>query len=270
MRAHVPTLVVFSFLSLAVVAGPHIPGSRAATSPQAAQVQMRSSLAPAADAITGQAVIVDGDSLKINGLQIRLHGIDAPEMAQTCKTQVGIGGFKAPGSDTWHCGTQARRSLAHMIGASAVSCLPTALDTYGRTVAKCSVAGKSGPVDLNAEMVRQGLAWAFVRYSSDYVALEQEARAARRGIWQAQTQPAWEFRAAKWQAAEGASGVEAPAGCTIKGNVTWKGERIYHLPWSPWYAAVRMDPGPLQRQGKRWFCNEAEAQAAGWRPSATR
>ena len=60
-----------------------------------------------------------------------------------------------------------------------------------------------------------------------------------------------------------------PEGCTIKGNVTWTGARIYHLPWSPWYEAVKMDAASLQRKGKRWFCSEAEATAAGWRPSAT-
>ena len=51
---------------------------------------------------------------------------------------------------------------------------------------------------------------------------------------------------------------------------TWKGERIYHLPWSPWYTKVRMDDATFQRKGKRWFCSETEAQNAGWRPSATR
>ena len=46
----------------------------------------------------------------------------------------------------------------------------------------------------------------------------------------------------------------------IKGNVTANG-RIYHLPWSPWYNRIRMDG----TKGKRWFCSEKEAIAAGWR-----
>ncbi len=44
-------------------------------------------------------------------------------------------------------------------------------------------------------MVRDGMAWAFVRYSSDYAALEREARAARRGVFAAENTPPWEFRA---------------------------------------------------------------------------
>jgi hypothetical protein len=69
--------------------------------------------------------------------------------------------------------------------------------------------------------------------------------------------PAWEFRARRWAAAEGA----APEGCAIKGNVTRNG-RIYHMPWSPWYPQTRIETD----KGKRWFCTEAEALAAGWRP----
>ena len=55
----------------------------------------------------------------------------------------------------------------------------------------------------------------------------------------------------------------APNGCAIKGNVTAHG-RIYHMPWSPWYEQVKIEA----RKGKRWFCSEAEALAAGWRPVA--
>ena len=47
---------------------------------------------------------------------------------------------------------------------------------YGRTVARCLL----GELDIEAEMVRRGLAWAFVKYSRDYVAQEAEARAAHR------------------------------------------------------------------------------------------
>jgi hypothetical protein len=50
--------------------------------------------------------------------------------------------------------------------------------------------------------------------------------------------------------------------CLIKGNVNPKGERIYHLPGSSTYAKIRMD-----RPQRRWFCSEAEAKAAGWRPA---
>ena len=135
-------------------------------------------------------------------------------------------------------------------------------DKYGRTLAICF----SGATDINAEMVRRGLAWAFVKYSRVYVAEEAEARARGVGIWQAPTITAWDHRASRWtQASDSASGKRpgngASGDCVIKGNITSNGH-IYHMPWSPWYDKVRIETA----KGERWFCNENEALAAGWRP----
>jgi endonuclease YncB( thermonuclease family) len=197
-----------------------------------------------AGALTGNARVIDGDTIAIGGTRIRLEGIDAPESAQTCRR-------KWFGS--WPCGSAATAALAGMIGRQPVSCQPCGLDRYGRTLAACFVDGR----DINAQMVRQGYAWAFVKYSSAYVKEEAAAKAESLGIWQGEAVPAWEFRASRWATAEHA----APEGCAIKGNVTRNG-RIYHMPWSPWYAQIKMEPD----KGKRWFCSEAEAVAAGWRP----
>jgi hypothetical protein len=57
----------------------------------------------------------------------------------------------------------------------------------------------------------------------------------------------------------------AHADCRIKGNVSIDtGERIYHLPGQPYYAATRISP----EYGERWFCSEAEARRAGWRKAS--
>jgi len=56
--------------------------------------------------------------------------------------------------------------------------------------------------------------------------------------------------------------------CSIKGNVNSKGERIYHELRDRDYDRVVMkncDHG-MCANGKRWFCTEDEARAAGWRP----
>lgn len=51
--------------------------------------------------------------------------------------------------------------------------------------------------------------------------------------------------------------------CNIKGNVSTKGERIYHVPGQEYY-----DDTVIQSShGERWFCSEEEARAAGWRRS---
>ena len=51
--------------------------------------------------------------------------------------------------------------------------------------------------------------------------------------------------------------------CNIKGNVSTQGERIYHMPGQRYYDKTRISAS----HGERWFCSEAEAQAAGWRRS---
>lgn len=170
----------------------------------------------AADMITGQAEVVDGDGLTIGPVRIRLHGIDAPELGQRCAER---------GGGTWQCDEAAAARLDDLIGGSAVSCEPLDRDAYGRIIARCTANG----ADLAAVLASEGRVWAFHRYSEDYAEAEEAARADGLGIWQASTEPAWDYRADRWErAAE-----QAPDGCPIKGNVSSKDELIYHTPWSP-------------------------------------
>ena len=198
--------------------------------------------------LSGPARVIDGDTIDIAGNRIRLEGIDAPEVGQTCQNAR---------AETWDCGNAATRVLVALTEHRSVDCRATGLDKYGRVLAVCAVGG----VDINAEMVKRGYAWAFVKYSKLYVAEEAMAHQAGLGIWQGPAVPAWDYRAGKWTAVV----PEAPQGCAIKGNVSRSG-LIYHMPWSPWYQKVTMSPD----RGTRWFCTEAEATAAGWRPAMMR
>lgn len=195
--------------------------------------------------VTGRATVVDGDTLEIGGVRVRLEGIDAPETGQTC----GGGWF-----GRWRCGSGATAQLRWLVGGRRVECESAGRDKYGRTLGWCTADGR----DINAEMVRTGFAWAFVKYSTRYEAIEAEARNAKRGIWKGPSEPAWVYRERQWTVAEAG----APKGCAIKGNVTANGH-IYHMPWSPWYAKVKVEPG----KGEAWFCSEAEASKAGFRPA---
>ena len=195
--------------------------------------------------ISGTAEVVDGDTITIASERIRLEGVDAPEMSQNCT--------KANG-EVWDCGREAGRALAQMTKDQSVVCDRKGRDKYGRTLAVCYVAGE----DLNANLVRRGLAWAFVKYSSIYSEEERDARAAQAGVWQGDNIAPWDYRHNRWQTVE----ATAPGGCAIKGNVSSRG-KIYHVPWSAWYDKVTVD----ERRGERWFCNEADAVAAGWRPA---
>ena len=96
--------------------------------------------------ISGVALVTDGDTLRIGSERIRLHGIDAPESAQSCRA----------GGKTWACGDAATRALRERIRRRPVECDERDRDRYGRIVAVCRVAG----ADVNAWMVEQG--WANV------------------------------------------------------------------------------------------------------------
>lgn len=131
--------------------------------------QSRAVVVPAPALLAVQAV--DGDTLRADGQRIRLSGIDAPELAQTCRDARG---------QAWSCGTAAREHLASL-ARQGVTCTRRGEDRYGRMLATCSAAGIA---DIGEAMVRDGHALNYGRYTSDYAGAEREARAARRGLWQ--------------------------------------------------------------------------------------
>ena len=211
-----------------------------------------------AEPIVGRASVIDGDTLDVRGNRIRLHGIDAPESGQTC--------MDAAGKD-YRCGQAAALALSDRIGARVVTCDPREVDRYGRVVAVCRI----GSEDLNAWMAREGHAVAYRRYAEDYVNAELTAKALRVGIWAGTFQEPSEWRRARRAGGEEArpEPVKPPtgkSGCTIKGNISAGGERIYHLPGSRDYERTRVN----DRAGERMFCGEDEAKAAGWRAAGSK
>src|SRR6185295_14474596 len=85
------------------------------------------SWAAAAADLTGQASVIDGDTIEIHDQRIRLFGIDAPESRQTCEAA----------GQTYRCGQQAVLALADRIGQRIVVCEGRDVDRYGRIVAVC-------------------------------------------------------------------------------------------------------------------------------------
>jgi len=122
-----------------------------------------------APALSGPAVVQDGDTIMVGGHRIRLHGVDAPELDQTCMRS----------GMAWPCGREAALALARRVQGREVSCRGVELDRYGRLVARCSVDGES----LNGWLVREGWAVAYRRYSNDYLLEEWTAWWHGRGLW---------------------------------------------------------------------------------------
>ncbi|MFG1364630.1 thermonuclease family protein [Xanthobacter versatilis] len=135
--------------------------------------------------LAGRASVIDGDTIEIHGMRIRLEGIDAPESRQIC-TERETG-------EPIRCGQKAAFFLADMLGEHTVACIENGRDRYQRILAHCQVDGE----DVGAAMVRAGWALAFVRYSREYEAQEVEAKASGTGVWATEFVAPWEWRAAR-------------------------------------------------------------------------
>ena len=96
---------------------------------------------PALADVTGTARIVDGDTIWIGDVKIRLHGIDAPESRQECTGRDG---------ESHRCGEAATEALRALTGSQPVRCEGGTYDRYKRLIASCY----TGNIDLDAELVR--------------------------------------------------------------------------------------------------------------------
>lgn len=131
--------------------------------------------------VSGIAKVTDGDSLRLQGKKIRLFGIDAPESRQRCTNSQ---------AQSYRCGDVSRDALRAMTQGQRIRCIRRDVDRYGRWVSDC-FAGKT---HLNHQMVLQGHAMAYRRFSTQQVDAETQAKAARRGLWQGSFTPPWDWR----------------------------------------------------------------------------
>lgn len=140
----------------------------------------------AASLLSGEATAVDGDTLRLGTIRVRIFGIDAPESHQRCSLKSGA---------DYACGERAALFLAGAVYGRSIVCEAKDRDRYGRTVALC----RAGGVDLGQALVNSGLAVADRRYSEIYVADEERPRRARRGLWSGAFVPPSDFRANRFR-----------------------------------------------------------------------
>jgi endonuclease YncB( thermonuclease family) len=133
--------------------------------------------------VAGHASVIDGDTLVVAGERVRLEGIDAPELHQTCTAY----------GQKWACGRTSAEWLREYLRGRQVECIGHARDRYRRLLAVCYVGGE----DLNERLVREGWALNFRHYSTDYLQAETAAKSAGAAIWRGEFEPPWEWRAAR-------------------------------------------------------------------------
>lgn len=200
-------------------------------------------LPSAAESFSGRIDVVDGDTIRVAGRTVRLHGLDAPEQEQSCE--------RAQGAH-WACGAWVTGRVQDAFEGRKARCEAVDIDRYERIVARCEVGG----LDMGRWLVSEGLAFAYRKYSMAYDLDEKRAAVNDRGLHASRVQSPAQFRRSQRKE-------EAPPdpACRIKGNISAKGVKIFHAPGQQHYTRTRIST----RKGERWFCSAQEARAAGWR-----
>ncbi|MEZ0004509.1 thermonuclease family protein [Sinorhizobium fredii] len=170
-----------------------------------------SRLPPPEAAVTGElrgvAVASDGDSLRLNGRRVRIEGIDAPEIGQTCQR----------GGAGWSCGAEAQQRLEGLIDGTTTRCRLHGHDRYGRELGLCEAGGR----DVGREMVLSGHAVSYGLYREE----EALARDSGAGLW------AGDFvRPQEWRRSQGRA-EEAPhrAGDWFELIVQWLEDQAWKI-----------------------------------------
>ena len=139
--------------------------------------------------LSGKAIVIDGDTIKIDKKKIRLLGIDAPEKDQLCKKpwlNISFLSFEKK----YFCGELATKKLKDLINNKFVSCKTINRDKYKRYIAECF----KDRININSWMVQKGYAVAYRRYSKKFIVQENIAKKNNSGIWVGSFEMPWEYR----------------------------------------------------------------------------
>ncbi len=221
--------------------GQALPGLTAAVLPS----QAPAGVTGVANVLEGRASVLSGEMIRLQGRLLHLAGIEAPDRQQTCTRAT---------KQTWKCGEVALQALERLARSKTFRCVTQGgPDPQGRIAANCTVDGR----DVAGELVKDGHVFSAATYFGGYGSQEQEARKSGAGVWSGDAVRPADFRSKLWDTAK----ASAPNGCPVKGQVSGS-RRTYLMPWASDYARANV----RTERGERWFCDENEAVAAGFKP----
>jgi len=180
--SHPPLLKNFLPILLRVLVLPALVGSALAAPPLAAEPE----LVAEPDAVH----VIDGNRLTLNGTRIRLYGIAAPDLRQSCEWP----------NKTIPCGAISKTAMMDLIAGARVVCRERVEPRHAGTrhadadhmerLAICYAGG----FDIGANMVHTGWALAYPKTPSDYATIEARARKKARGLWKGRFVRPWEWQ----------------------------------------------------------------------------
>lgn len=130
---------------------------------------------------TGPAQVVEGDKMTVGGRTVRLYGIDAPELGQTCENRRGR---------SYNCGDTARAVLAQIVGTRELTCTLYSRVEGNIYVGRCF----AGSADIGETMIRRGWAFSYRGVSHRYDVAEAWAQSVRAGMWAGRARRPWVWR----------------------------------------------------------------------------
>ncbi len=118
----------------------------------------------------GQARVIDGDEFELAGKRVRLYGIEAPALGQTCWYR----------NKEFPCGHYAKRHLGINVLDQRLACREKSAGDGGVVVALCFDAKGR---DIAGDLVRNGWALALPKQVEVYIEAEAEAKRQKLGLW---------------------------------------------------------------------------------------
>lgn len=133
--------------------------------------------------IEGKATVITASVLRLEGIYIKLLGIDAPDPEQTCADRHG---------GSYRCGQRALTWLQNWLQERPLKCHIVGKIERQRATGVCFSA--DGKYDVAAVVVNAGWAVAYTKNTAIYVPYEEQAAANRRGLWSGRFYKPWDWR----------------------------------------------------------------------------
>ena len=131
--------------------------------------------------ITGVSRVVSGDTITLGQYIVKLFGVAAPDISQTCANASGAG---------YRCGQQSVSWLSEWLADNEIACHIINRTEQGVLNGVCLL----GDYDIGAAIVNAGWAVANIRQSKIYLPYQQQASSNKRGLWQGEFYMPWDWQ----------------------------------------------------------------------------